>query len=246
MEHRKRVLGSVRQAAAERILFPFNAEPIDQFVAKYKGTEDVPLFQSKLVCPVIHINNLPEYLKEGSAFLRYLRETKSPFAILINYGGAKFSEADGKAAFQLLTGELKDQFLGFISGESVGYVWEHAPEELKISSSQSRSQLLEAHRQFYTNAIARKWRETFQTETGAMWDKLIPAQSTSSISFAHALTQWGVKLIGMETAAVMPMTGMRIAFTEALRGNPGGDFLYYHALTGDTATTLRKHKICRP
>ena len=226
---------------AERMLFPFNAEPIDQFVAKYKGAKDVPLFQSKLVCPVIHINNIPEYLKEGSAFLRYLRETKSPFAILINYGGAKFSEADGKAAFQLLNGELKDQFLGFISGESVGYVWEHAPEELKISSSQSRSQLLEAHRQFYTNAIARKWQDTFQTETGAMWDKLIPAQSTSSTSFAHALTQWGVKFIGMETAAVMPMTGMRIAFTRGAARQSGGDFLYYHAPNfGDTATTFTK------
>jgi hypothetical protein len=76
-------------------------------------------------------------LKEGSAF-SYLRETKKSFAILINYGGAKFSEADGKAAFQLLTGELKDQFLGFISGESVGYVWEHTHLELKISSSQSQ------------------------------------------------------------------------------------------------------------
>jgi hypothetical protein len=226
---------------AERIPVPFNAEPIDQFVARFKGTKDVPLFQSKLVCPVIHINNLPEYLKEGSAFLRYLRETKTPFAILINYGGAKFSEADGKAAFQLLTGELKDQFLGFISGESVGYVWEQAPAELKVSSSQSRRQLLEAHRQFYTNAIARKWRETFQTETGAMWDKLIPAQSTSSTSFAHALTEWGVRLIGMETAAVMPMTGMRIAFTRGAARQAGGNFLYYHAPNfGDTATTFTK------
>ena len=62
--------------AAERPLYPFNAEPIDQFVATYKGARDVPLFQSKLVVPVIYINNVPEYLKEGSPFLRYLRETK--------------------------------------------------------------------------------------------------------------------------------------------------------------------------
>ena len=61
---------------AERPLFPFNAEPIEEFVAKYKGARDVPLFQSKLVVPVIYINNLPEYLKDGSPFLRYLRETK--------------------------------------------------------------------------------------------------------------------------------------------------------------------------
>ena len=77
--------------AAERPLYPFNAEPIEQFVQKYKGARDVPLFSSKLVVPVIYINNLPEYLKEGSPFLRYLRETKAPFAILINYGAAQMS-----------------------------------------------------------------------------------------------------------------------------------------------------------
>ena len=73
---------------AERPLYPFHAEPIEEFVKKYKGARDVPLFSSKLVVPVIYINNLPEYFKEGSAFLRYLRETKAPFAILINYGAA--------------------------------------------------------------------------------------------------------------------------------------------------------------
>jgi hypothetical protein len=225
--------------AEERPLFPFNAEPIEEFVAKYKGARDVPLFQSKLVVPVIYINNLPEYLKEGNPFLRYLRETKVPFAILINYGAAKLDPA----AWQLLNGELKEQFLGLISGESVGYVWDFAPAELKITPSMSRRELLEAHRQFYSNAIARKWRETFQTETGPLWDKMIPAQSTSSTSFAHALTQWGVNLLGMETAAVQPMTGMRIAFTRGAARQFGGAFLYYHAPNfGDTATTFTKQQ----
>ena len=229
----------LEKPAAERPLFPFNAEPIEAFVAKYKGTRDVPLFQSKLVAPVVYINNLPEYLKEGSPFLRYLRETKAPFAILINYGAAKVEPS----AWQLLNSEFKDQFLGFISGESVGYVWEYAPAELKITPSMSRRDLLEAHRQFYSNAIARKWRETFQTETGPLWDKLIPAQSTSSTSFAHALTQWGVNLLGMETAAVMPMTGMRIAFTRGAARQFGGAFVYYHAPNfGDTATTFTKQQ----
>ncbi|HEU4432543.1 MAG TPA: hypothetical protein VFR51_04055, partial [Pyrinomonadaceae bacterium] len=134
----------------ERPLYPFNAEPIEEFVKKYSGTKDVPLFQSKLVVPVIYINNVPEYLKEGSAFLRYLRETKVPFAILINYGAATMKEDEGKAAWQLLNGELKDQFLGWISGESVGYVWDSAPAELKISPTMTRRQLLDAHRDFYS------------------------------------------------------------------------------------------------
>jgi hypothetical protein len=105
----------------------------------------------------------------------------------------------------------------------------------------SRGQLLEAHRAFYTNAIARKWAETFHTQTGPMWDKMIPAQSTSSTSFAHALTDWGVRLLGMETAAVQPMTAMRIAFTRGAARQYGGAFLYYHAPNfGDTATTFTK------
>ena len=225
--------------AAERPLYPFHAEPIEQFVEKYKGVRDVPLFSSKFVAPVIYINDLPEYLKEGSPFLRYLRETKVPFAILINYGSAAMAPEDGRAAWKLLTGEFKDQFLGWVSGESVGFVWEQAPAELKISSSMSRRELLEAHRVFYTNAIARKWAAIFHTDTGAMWDKLIPAQSTSSTSFAHALTAWGVRLLGLETAAVQPMFAMRTAFTRGAARQYGGAFLYYHAPNfGDTATTF--------
>src|SRR6185503_5109668 len=121
----------------------------------------------------------------------------------------------------------------------VGYVWDYAPAELKVLPSMSRRELLEAHRQFYSNALARKWRDTFKTATGPMWDKLIPAQSTSSTSFAHALAQWGVNLLGMETAAVMPMTGMRIAFRRGAARQVGGAFLYYQAPNfGDTATTF--------
>jgi hypothetical protein len=225
----------------ERPLYPFNAEPLDQFIAKYKNTREVPLFQSKLVAPVIYLNNVPELFKEGSPLLRYLRETKAPFAILINYASVQLSEAEGQAVWQLLNGEFKDQFLGWISGESVGYVWDFAPAELKISPSMTRPQLLEAHREFYNNALARKWRTLFHVETGPMWDKLIPAQSTSSTAYAHALTAWGVKLLGMETAAVMPMTGMRIAFTRGAARQSGGAFLYYHAPNfGDTASTFTK------
>src|SRR5258705_13187746 len=231
------------QPAAERPLYPFNAEPIEDFVQKYKGAREVPLFSSGFVVPVIYINNLPEYLKEGSPFLRYLRETKVPFAILINYGSAAMSAEDGQAAWKLLTGEFKDQFIGWMSGESVGYVWEQSPAELKINASMSRRELLEAHRVFYTNAIAHKWAAIFHTETGAMWDKLIPAQSTSSTSFAHALTEWGVRLLGIETAAVQPMFVMRTAFARGAAPQYGGNFLYYHAPNfGDTATTFTKQQ----
>ncbi|HVF28887.1 MAG TPA: hypothetical protein VM943_11635 [Pyrinomonadaceae bacterium] len=226
---------------AERPLYPFHAEPIEEFVAKYKGARAVPIFDSKLVVPVIYINDLPRLLKEGSAFLRHLRETRAPFAVLINYGSAQMSESEARAALNLLTGELRDQFIGWISGESIGYVWDQAAENLKLSPAMSRRELLEAHHVFYTRALEKKWSTLFRTPTGAMWDKLIPAQATSTTAYAHALNRWGTKLIGMETAAVQPMTAMRIAFVRGAARQHGGAFLYYHAPNfGDTATTFTK------
>jgi hypothetical protein len=226
----------------ERPLYPFNAEPIEEFVKKYKGARDVPIFNSKLVVPVIYINDLPEYMKEGSPFLRYLRETHTPFAVLINYGSAQWTDVEAQAALKLLTGEFREQFMGWVSGESIGFVWGDSATELKIGPEMSRRELLEAHRVFYTRALERKWSDIFHTpQTNAMWDKLIPAQSTSSTSFAHALGEWGTRLIGIETAAVQPITAMRIAFTRGAARQYGGNFLYYHAPNfGDTATTFTR------
>ena len=230
--------------SAERPLYPFNAEPIDEFVKSYAGKRDVPIFNSKLIVPVVYINDLPELLIDGSAFRRYLAETKMPFAVLINYGEANFkSDAEAQAAWKLLNGELRDQFLGWVSGESIGFVWGDAPKYLKIDPSMTRAQLLDAHRQFYTDALARKWNAMFKTETGPMWDRMLPAQSTSSTSFAHALEDWGVRLLGIETSAVQPMTAMRLAFTRGAARQFGGEFFYYHAPNfGDTATTFTKQQ----
>ncbi|HST53607.1 MAG TPA: hypothetical protein VLJ61_16470 [Pyrinomonadaceae bacterium] len=228
---------------SERPLYPFNAEPLDAFIAKYKGARDVPIFSSPLVVPVVYINELPKHLKEGSAFLRFLRETHLPFAILINYGAANFTEAEGQAALKLLTGELRGQFVGWISGESIGHVFPQVAQALTLTPEMSRAQMLEAYHAAYTRALEQKWSATFHTQSGAMWDTLIPAQSTSSTSYAHALASWGVRTLGMETSAVQPATAMRIAFTRGAARQFGGTFLYYHAPNfGDTATIFTKQQ----
>lgn len=228
--------------AEQRPLYPFHAEPVDEFIKAYAGKRDVPIFSSKLIVPVVYINDLAALLNEGSPFRRYLRETRAPFAILINYGSANFaSEAEAQAALSLLNGELRDQFLGWISGESIGYVFDEAPKHLRLTPEMTRAQMLDALRVFYSDALARKWGGTFKTQAGSMWDKLIPAQSTSSTSYAHALSRWGVRLLGLETSAVQPMFGLRVAFTRGATRQFGGGFLYYHAPNfGDTATTFTK------
>src|SRR5207247_5925716 len=102
---------------------------------------------------------------------------------------------DARIAWNLLNGELRDQFLGWMSGESIGFVWDEAPKYLRISPDMSRAQLLDALRGFYTGALARKWSATFKTDAGPMWEKMLPAQSTSSTSLAHALSVCGVRFL---------------------------------------------------
>jgi len=225
---------------AERPLHPFNAEPVPEFIATYKGARDTPIFSSPLIVPVITLEQLTTYVQEGSPFLRHLRETRVPFAVLINYSQAKMTEEQGQAAWKLLTGELRDQFIGWMSGESIGYVWNAAEvRAMKLTPAMSRRELLEANRAFYTRALERKWGNLFHVPTGAMWDKLIAAQSTSSTTFAHALGRWGAKIIGLETAAVQPSVAMRVAFSRGAARQYGASFLYYHAPNfGDTATTF--------
>jgi hypothetical protein len=228
------------QTPDARPLYPFNAEPLDEFIAKYKGARDTPIFSSPLVVPVVNLDQLMVFLQEGHPFLRYLRETHAPFAAVINYSQATASEAQGQAAWKLLTGELRDQFIGWISGESIGYVW-NAGEvaALKLTPATPRREALETYRAFYARTLERKWSNLFHTPTGAMWDKLIAAQSTSSTTYAHALGRWGAKMIGIETSAVQPSVAMRVAFTRGAARQYGGSFLYYHAPNfGDTATTF--------
>jgi hypothetical protein len=240
----KQVWPMFDQPVNERPLYPFNAEPLEEFIKTYAGKQDVPIFDSKFVVPVVYINDLPELLQEDSPFRKYLAQTRMPFAILINYGAANFpAEADAQAAAKILNGELRDQFLGWLSGESIGHVWDQAPQYLKLSPQMTRAEMLAALRIFYTGALTRKWSSTFKTPSGPMWDKLIPAQSTSSTTFAHALGEWGVRALGIESSAVQPMTAMRIAFLRGAARQFGGAFVYYHAPGfGDTATTFTKQQ----
>jgi len=68
LEHRERFWQLYDKPPAERPLYAFNAEPIDEFVKAYAGKGDVPIFASKLIAPTVYINDLPELLKDGSAF----------------------------------------------------------------------------------------------------------------------------------------------------------------------------------
>ena len=86
---------------AERPLYPFNAEPIEEFVKKYAGARDVPIFDSKFVVPVIYINDLPCVSKGGQRLPALPARNDMPFAMLINYGAAQdVRELKARAAWK--------------------------------------------------------------------------------------------------------------------------------------------------
>jgi hypothetical protein len=224
---------------AERSLYPYSTELPGEFVKEYKGTTDVPIFASKLVVPFFHINRLGDHLAEGSAFLRYVRETNSPFGVVINYGESKMPDEKARAAWTLLSGELREKFVGWISGENIGYVQDGPVPRPVLTPEMTRAEMLEAKRTYLTRGLEEKWGSTFKSQTGPMWDKLIPALSAAHTTYAHAEARWGVSLIGMEMQGVIPMTGMRIAFARGAARQYGKNFLYYHAPSfGDASLTF--------
>ncbi len=96
------------QPAEARPLYPFNAEPVEAFVEKYKGVREVPIFSSKLVVPVVYINNVQEHLKEGSALpappardahaLRHPHQLRRGAVRGAGGGAGGFEAVDGRAA----------------------------------------------------------------------------------------------------------------------------------------------------
>jgi len=62
-EYRKEFWAMYGQTRERPPLYPFSAEPIDEFVKSYAGKADVPIFASKLVVPVILLTTSPLFLK---------------------------------------------------------------------------------------------------------------------------------------------------------------------------------------
>ncbi|HJZ87618.1 MAG TPA: hypothetical protein VKN99_20730 [Polyangia bacterium] len=214
---------------------PFAVEPKLRaaFVAAYRDRE-VPIFSSKLVVPVVALNDLPRLLAR-------LQSASSPFYVLINYQDAPWRKNEPQRA-QVAAGRraLAARDRGDISGESIGYPWDLDDKTLDaaIARARSRADVLERIRQAYEAALRRK-RAQLYGGADSPWPPLIPALSSGAQGFAHALAAWGVRTLGLETAAGMPCFASRIAFVRGAARQYHGGFLYYHAPNfGDTASTF--------
>ena len=214
---------------------PFAVEPQIRkpFLAQF-GKGPLPIFSSKLIAPVLSLDQLPALFAPGAPARKFLETTKRAFFVLINYQQAPWRKQD--ATRKLVADArraLAAQDRGDISGESIGYPWDAPAPKL----DGTRAEVLASLRATYEAALAKKAREL--DRDGSPWTPLIAALSSGSSAFAHALAAWGCARIGLETADGMPNFAARIAFVRGAARQYGRQFLYYHAPNfGDTATAF--------
>jgi len=131
-----------------------------------------------------------------------------------------------QAAWKLPTAGCAINFSAGFPGESVGFVWDDAPRYLNISPSMSRTQLVEAHRQFYT----RRWQESgarcSKPKRARCGRKMLPAQSNLKHFFAHPLSEWGVRSSASKQRRCKPMTRDASSSRHAARQYQDGEFFY--------------------
>lgn len=237
--------------AEKRVLYPFHQRPADvekRFIEQYGGRKDLPVWSSKLNVPVIYFQELPEFLSDDSPFLAWLRETKSPFGILLNYAMAPPSDTFGDKGPMLARNlaSVQAQFVGYMAGENTGYTYsvDYAAQldPALIAKAADRQQVLDLHRDALTPALRTKFERAYGTPPAAgdsPWPTMMSAMSTDMFPYVHAFAEWGERTLAHEATANMPAYAINWAFLRGASRQFGRNWVWYHSSNfGDTATTF--------
>ncbi len=239
-----------RQAAEPRVLYPFNVRDAaveKLFIQQYGGKQDLPIWSSKLVVPVIYFGELPEFLSDDSPFLAWLRQTKSPFGILLNYAMPPPSDTFGEKGPMLARNlaSVADQFVGYMSGENTAYTYtvDYAAmlDPALIAKAVHRQDVLDAHRDALAAAIPAKFQRAYGAPAGpgGPWTTMMSAMSTDMMPYIHALAEWGERTLAHEATANDTAYGLRWAFLRGASRQFKRNWVWYHSSNfGDTATTF--------
>jgi hypothetical protein len=244
--------------AEQRVLYPFNVtqtgDVTKKFVEQYGGKKDLPIWSSKLNAPIIYLAKLPEFLSDDSPFLAWLKETKSPFGILLNYAlpprADTFGEKGPMIARNLAS--VQDQFVGYMSGENIGYAnsvnygKDLFPQVANMPPGVAgRGQILDKVHEFYTAGLQEKFSKAYAVPAADVplganpWTPLVSALSTDMYPHVHALAEWGERTLAHEATANSPAYGLNWAFLRGASRQFGRNWAWYQSSNfGDTATTF--------
>jgi len=244
----------------KKVKYPYfigHGEPIEKaFIRDWGGKNDIPIWSSKLNIPIISFAALQDFMSDDSPFLAWLKETKSPFGILLNYAKVPPNDTFGDKSAMIAKNmaELKNQFVGYMSGENIGYAYtvDYAKSIYPLLSKmppgiQGRQQFLdkvgEVHTEAFLNKFSRAYASPPQgpapTDSGKNpWETMTSALSTDMMPHIHAFAEWGERTLGHEATSNDASLSIRWAFLRGASRQFNRNWIWYHSSNfGDTATT---------
>ncbi len=196
----------------------------DTFHKEFAGRKDLPIISSPHLVPGFYLGSTPD-LSPGSPLRVWLEKTKSPFYIMTNYASGAYTDKNGPATYQALTGPLADQFMGYIHGEALGTGGVTMPDKPLGNSRREHVDLLGKQ---LVKQQAEAWSKIYKTPVPeSHWSKGVSCLSVDSISLAHMLQHTGAKVTGYEIDSTNVHAPMRIAFERGAARQYGGAWINY-------------------
>jgi hypothetical protein len=144
---------------------------------------------------------------------------------MTNYASGAYTDKNGPATYQALTGPLKDQFLGYIHGEALGTSGIGLPDR---ALGKDRRGHVEALGKQLVKQQAEAWSKIYKTKVDeGHWAKGVSCLSVDSIALAHLYHHTGAKVVGYELDATNAHAPMRVAFERGAARQFGGAWINY-------------------
>ena len=233
----------------KRVLFPYQVADDDtakEFVQKYGGRPDVPIFSDPRVVPTFHgvgpqifatDPKTGELAEAGKRFGKWLDTNPDRrWATMMNYAHDTRVGDKGVEAF----GKYRNRYVGAIAGESLGY-FDVDPKVMaeKTAGATTRRQLAGAFTPPSLAANAAKYRAVYGRDLDPNpYADVISCLSVGNIAFLPLALDWGARTAGYESAAatgtVLPM---RWAFMRGAARQRGAMTATYRSCNfGDSST----------
>jgi hypothetical protein len=208
------------------LFFQFSppADIREKFQKEFAGKKDIPIISSPHLVPGFYLGSTPD-LSPGSPLRIWLEKTKSPFYIMTNYASGAYTEKNGPATYEALSGPLAEQFLGYIHGEALGTGGVTHPDKQLGNTRREHVDLLGKQ---LVKQQAEAWSKIYKTPVpDTHWSKGVSCLSVDSIALAHAFQQTGAKVVGYEIDSTNVHAPMRIAFERGAARQFGGAWINY-------------------
>src|SRR5262249_40519305 len=194
------------------------------FHKQFAGQKNIPVLHWPGYSPGLYLGTTPD-LSPDKPLRQWLEKTKTPFFIMTNYANPTYTDKNGPATHQALTGPLAEQFLGYIHGEAVGTSGIALPEK---ALGKDRREHIDALGKQLLKQQAEAWSKFYKTPVPeAHMAKSISCLSTDSIALAHLFHEIGAKTVGYEEDATNVHVPMRIAFERGAARQYGASWINY-------------------